>query len=154
MSYPKITSQQVTATLLQLDIRFVYISSDRNKLQEFSYLVAKPNSEEWTNSQGLLKYDKRNSFFTSIWRERLNNLRGIRADIVIIDFEPTPEEIALIETSINGPQGEVLKPRGIYMANIPEKPKTVEERLAALEELVAEGQKLGFYRSYKTPISY
>jgi hypothetical protein len=126
MIYPKITPQQVAATLKNSQAKILYVYSNtayRNKFSEF-----------WDE-------ESKNFYCIPVKSE---TVRGRQADIVIIDFTPNAREQGFLQAIISGPQGDIIQPRGIYFAHIPE-PKTIEERLAALEELVAEGQKWGFY---------
>lgn len=132
MIYSKITPAQVAATLEESKVNFLFIGN-RTLCEVYSTEVQKAL--------------KRNNYigdnrFTSAW-ELNNSIRGLRADIVILEEEPTETELqTLIYPLISASIGNTIRAKGVYIAHIPEKPKTLEERVAILEQLVAEGQKL------------
>lgn len=147
-NYSLITPKQVAATLEATPTIFTFLGN-RYITRSFCEAVMENCNDKqyWSRHNLEYKYQRGNSFFRSISDlSSCDKLRGIRSDILILTERPTENELQqYFMPMISARLSDVIKPRGIYLAHIPEKPKTVEERLAALEKLVAEGKKLKFY---------
>lgn len=149
ITFSPITPKQVAATLEATPVDFILLGN-RNIVRVFSEAVMEncKDKQYWRNT---VEYNYRREearFRTFTDLSHWDKLCGQRADIVILTEQPTENESRQYFIPMTVARlGDIITPRGIYMAHIPEKPKTLEERVAALEELVAEWQKLGFYRS-------